>query len=68
MSTGKRKPLSFKQAERELRELGLALAYGPTGSRAGQPRWFVATETGEIVCEGGSWVEAHAAALKRVTA
>lgn len=63
-----KKRLSFKHAEKELRERGLALAYGPTGSESGQPRWFVATEAGEVVCEGGSWVEAHEAALKRVTA
>ena len=68
MSMRKRKPLSFKHAERELREVGMALAYGPTSSESGQPRWFVATEAGEIVSEGLSWAEAHAAALKRVTA
>lgn len=60
----RKKPLTLKQAEKELRERGLALAYGPHQSASGERRWFVATEVGRVVAEGRGWQEAFENAMR----
>lgn len=58
--------MTFKQAEKELRERhNLALAFGPHGSASGERRWFTVTEAGDVVSEGKSWREAFSNATKQ---
>lgn len=65
MTAPRKQRLSFKQAEKELRERGLALAFGPHANASGTPRWFVATEAGDVLLEAESWREAHEATIRK---
>lgn len=64
----RKNPLTLKQAEKQLRERGLALAFGQHESASGERRWFVATEDGRVVAEGGTWAAVVDEVLKGETA